>query len=63
MMAKPTIDEVLVAVNEMRVFQRDYFRTRNPRILEKARASEKRVDQILDEFRKPTLFDKQDVET
>lgn len=54
-MSKPTIEQVLIAVSEMRTLQKDYFRSKNPSLLERCKACEKRVDKILEEFRRPTL--------
>lgn len=44
------------AVAQMRKWQKEYFRTRNPQALNEARRLEKKVDRMLEELDNPGLF-------
>ncbi len=48
--------KLTAAVKEMRNAQREFFRTRNPRWLERSKRAEKVVDQLLVDIKQPTLF-------
>ena len=49
-------EEFLKAIRQMRKWQKEYFRTREPRAKEEAIVWEKRVDQMLYEIENPGLF-------
>lgn len=48
---------LLDAVADMRHLQKEYFRTRSPAALSAGKREETRVDKLLDELRRPSLFD------
>jgi len=50
------LDRLMEAVAEMRHCQIEYFRTKSQTALEEARRWERRVDKLLEEIRRPTLF-------
>jgi len=50
------LDAVLEAVGEMRHAQMEFFRTQSQTALEEARRCERRVDKLLGELTRPTLF-------
>ncbi len=50
------LDRLMEAVAEMRRCQIDYFRTKSQTALEAAKRAEKKVDKLLAEIRRPTLF-------
>ena len=54
--AQRDLEDLRAAVDEMRHDQREYFRTRSPEALRKARASERRVDDLRERSGAPTLF-------
>lgn len=45
--------EIITAVKLMREAQKEYFRTRDKQALQKSKALEKRVDNMIDEYCKP----------
>lgn len=47
---KPTADEVVAAADEVRKWQREYFRKRDSIVLRKCRELEERLDQMLTSF-------------
>ena len=50
------LDRLIDAVAEMRHCQIEYFRTKSQTALEASKRAEKKVDKLLEELRKPTLF-------
>jgi len=50
------MDRLIEAVCEMRHAQMEFFRSRSRSALEASRRAEKKVDRLLEELRKPTLF-------
>ena len=50
------LDSLIDAVAEMRHCQIEYFRTKSQTALEASKRAEKKVDKLLDELRRPTLF-------
>jgi len=50
------LDAVVDAVGEMRHAQMEYFRTHSQTALEASKRAERKVDKLLEELRKPTLF-------
>ena len=46
------LNDFISAVEEMRRLQREYFRTRQSGVLQEAKQAERKVDQMLDDFRK-----------
>jgi len=50
------MDRLIDAVCEMRHAQMEFFRSRSRSALEASRRAEKKVDRLLEELRKPTLF-------
>jgi len=50
------LDRLIDAVAEMRHCQIEYFRTKSQTALEASKRAEKKVDRLLEELRKPTLF-------
>lgn len=60
--AERRLEELTAAVANMRDLQRQYFKTRDTRILTQARNAEREVDRILaekDAPRQSTLFEEQ----
>lgn len=51
------IERLIEAVSEMRHRQREYFRTRSKSSLEAAQAAERKVDRLLEELQRPSLFE------
>ena len=49
-------EEFVDAVRQMRKWQKEYFRTRQPRVMEEAKVWEKKVDALLDRIDNPGLF-------
>lgn len=45
--------EIITAVKAMREAQKEYFRTRDKQTLQKSKALEKRVDNMMEEYFKP----------
>ena len=50
------LNRLIDAVSEMRHAQVEFFRSRSRSALEASRRAEKKVDRLLEELRKPTLF-------
>ena len=50
------LNRLIDAVSELRHAQIQFFRTRSRSALEASRRAEKKVDRLLEELRKPTLF-------
>ena len=50
------LDELVEAVAEMRHCQIEYFRTKSQAALEASKRAERKVDKLLEELRRPTLF-------
>ena len=50
------LDKLIEVVSEMRHCQIEYFRTKSQTALEASKRAEKKVDRLLEELRKPTLF-------
>lgn len=51
--------EIITAVKAMREAQKEYFRTRDKQALQKSKALEERVDNMIDEYfnpKQPRLF-------
>lgn len=46
------LNEFVKAVEEMRRLQREYFRTRQSGVLQDAKQAERKVDQMIADFRK-----------
>ena len=47
---KPTADEIIKAVTEMRRYQKESFKTRDASYLRKAKECEKQVDELIDQY-------------
>ena len=45
--------EIIITMKLMREAQKEYFRTRDKQALQKSKALEKRVDNMIDEYFKP----------
>ena len=54
---KPTFEEFVETVRQLRVAQRDYFRTRAPADLEKARYLERKIDRWVETLQTAELFE------
>lgn len=50
------LDRLIEAVAEMRHCQIEYFRTKSQTALEASKLAERKVDKLLEELRRPTLF-------
>ena len=50
------LDRLIDAVAEMRHYQIEYFRTKSQTALEASKRAERKVDKLLEELRRPTLF-------
>jgi len=50
------LDRLMEAVAEMRHCQIEYFRTKSQTALDASKRAEKKVDKLLEEIRRPTLF-------
>lgn len=50
------LDRLMDAVAKMRHCQIEYFRTKSQTALEASKRAERKVDKLLEELRKPTLF-------
>lgn len=53
---KADLERLIDAVAEMRHCQIEYFRTKSETALEASKRAERKVDKLLEELRKPTLF-------
>lgn len=53
---KADLERLIDAVAEMRHCQIEYFRTKSQTAMEAAKRAEKKVDKLLEEIRRPTLF-------
>lgn len=47
---KPTIDEIIKAVVEMRRYQKEFFKTCDASYLRRAKEWEKQVDKLIDQY-------------
>ena len=47
---KPTTDEIINAVTEMRRCQKEFFKTRDASYLRRAKELEKQVDELIDQY-------------
>ena len=47
---KPTVDEIIKAVTEMRRYQKEFFKTRDASYLRRAKEWEKQVDELIDRY-------------
>ena len=47
-----TLNEFISMVEDMRRLQREYFRTRQSGVLQEAKQAERKVDQMIADFRK-----------
>ena len=50
------LDKLIEVVSEMRHCQIEYFRTKSQTALEASKRAERKVDKLLEELRRPTLF-------
>lgn len=51
------MEEFIKLVEQMRITQKEYFKTRNFKVLEKARGLEREVDQAIERNKNPKLFE------